>query len=204
MKLWLHHWMLTCVSVLDNGKVKHYKLKKTENGNYFVSRTRSFKTLNKLVEHYSKQADGLCVRLEEPCKTVTHTLHCNMSWDSVCWALFLCLFKSHCRSSKSRLVPVGVDGGSADSWPVIQHRGPMGDRPQIHQAAEEVRGRAVWRSVRGPVERHHSSRSEDPQTWYIIASFSLTEDVEPKPSKSERVKNYLSYIHYQTGIFFAF
>lgn len=69
----------------------------------------------------------------------------------------------------------------------------MGDRPQIHQAAEEVGGRAVWRSVRGPVERHHSSRSEDPQTWYIIASFSLTEDVEPKPSNWKQLQLLIIY-----------
>lgn len=64
--------MLTCLPVLDRGKVKHYKLKKLDNGHYFVSRTKSFETLKELVEYYSKQADGLCVRLGEPCKKVTH------------------------------------------------------------------------------------------------------------------------------------
>lgn len=83
----------------------------------------------------------------------------------------------------------------------------MGDRSQIHQAAEEARSRSVWRSVRGPVERHHSSRSEDPQTWYIT-SFSLTEDAKPKPSNSEAIKKIFEYkfflfIH-QTGIISAF
>ncbi|XP_031717585.1 tyrosine-protein kinase SRK2-like [Anarrhichthys ocellatus] len=51
------------LSVLDRGKVKHYKLKKLENGHYFLSRSRSFETLEELVEHYSKQAV-----LREPCK----------------------------------------------------------------------------------------------------------------------------------------
>ena len=64
---------ITCLSVLDNGKVKHYKLRKLDNGHYFVSRTKSFETLKELVEHYSRQADGLCVRLGEPCKKVKHT-----------------------------------------------------------------------------------------------------------------------------------
>lgn len=77
---WVYHWTFTCVSVLDSGRVKHYKLKKTDNGHYFVSRTRSFETLKELVEYYSKQADGLCVRLGEPCKKVKHTVQCNMSW----------------------------------------------------------------------------------------------------------------------------
>uniref|UniRef100_A0A673KCN6 Tyrosine-protein kinase n=1 Tax=Sinocyclocheilus rhinocerous TaxID=307959 RepID=A0A673KCN6_9TELE len=48
------------LSVLDNGKVKHYKIRKLENGGYFVSKTRSFFTLRDLVEHYSRNEDGLC------------------------------------------------------------------------------------------------------------------------------------------------
>lgn len=68
----------------------------------------------------------------------------------------------------------------------------MGDRPQLRQAAEEARSRSVWRSVRGPVERHHSSRREDPQKWYTNASFSLTEGVKPETSNSEMSKNDLS------------
>lgn len=50
--------------------MKHYKLKKTAEGRHYVSHTRSFQTLTELVEHYCLQADGLCVRLGEPCKKV--------------------------------------------------------------------------------------------------------------------------------------
>lgn len=57
-------------TVLDRGKVKHYKIRKTDTGEYFVSRNRNFPTLKQLVEHYSKQEDGLCVRLLQPCKKV--------------------------------------------------------------------------------------------------------------------------------------
>lgn len=59
------------LSVLDKGSVKHYKLRKTETGQYFVSKSRIFPTLKKLVEHYSNQADGLCSRLGEPCRKVS-------------------------------------------------------------------------------------------------------------------------------------
>lgn len=62
--------MLACVSVLDCGKVKHYKLKKLDNGHVFVSRARAFLTVQELVAHYSQEADGLCVRLGEPCRKV--------------------------------------------------------------------------------------------------------------------------------------
>lgn len=71
------------LSVLDYGKVKHYKLKKTNNGQYFVSRTRSFWTLKELVEHYSKQADGLCVRLGEPCKKMEAPQTYGLSYNTV-------------------------------------------------------------------------------------------------------------------------
>ncbi len=58
------------IAVLDNGKVKHYKIRKQDNGSYFVSRNHSFFTLKELVEHYSRNEDGLCVHLAEPCKKV--------------------------------------------------------------------------------------------------------------------------------------
>ncbi|XP_026089742.1 tyrosine-protein kinase SRK2-like [Carassius auratus] len=69
------------LSVLDNGKVKHYKIRKMENGGYFVSKTQTFFTLRDLVEHYSRNEDGLCVCLAEPCKKLmapeTHGLSYN-------------------------------------------------------------------------------------------------------------------------------
>lgn len=69
------------LSVLDNGKVKHYKLRKTDNGHYFVSKSKTFPTLKQLVEHYSKHTDGLCTCLGEPCKKIevpqTHGLSYN-------------------------------------------------------------------------------------------------------------------------------
>lgn len=108
--------MLTCLSVLDYGKVKHYKLRKTDVGHYFVSRTKSFRTLRELVEHYSKQPDGLCVRLGHPCQKVKFTSHYGKLFLSISLIVselwFLC---------------VRVDGGPTDLWSVLQHSGPMGD-----------------------------------------------------------------------------
>ncbi|XP_068432660.1 tyrosine-protein kinase FRK [Clinocottus analis] len=71
------------LSVLDNGKVKHYKLKKLENGHYYVSRTKSFQMLEELVAHYSKNADGLCVRLGEPCKKMEAPQTHGLSYNTV-------------------------------------------------------------------------------------------------------------------------
>ncbi|XP_041950556.1 tyrosine-protein kinase SRK2 [Alosa sapidissima] len=75
------------LSVLDKGKVKHYKIRKTETGEYYVSRNRTFPTLKLLVEHYSKKEDGLCLRLLQPCKKMeapqTHGLSYNTAdqWE---------------------------------------------------------------------------------------------------------------------------
>uniref|UniRef100_A0A3B4B6F0 Tyrosine-protein kinase n=1 Tax=Periophthalmus magnuspinnatus TaxID=409849 RepID=A0A3B4B6F0_9GOBI len=71
------------LSVLDHGRVKHYKLKKLENGQYFVSRTKSFETLKELVEWYTVQADGLCVRLGEPCKKLEAPTTYGLSYNTV-------------------------------------------------------------------------------------------------------------------------
>lgn len=71
------------LSVLDNGKVKHYKLRKLDNGQYYVSRTKSFQTLKELVEHYSRQSDGLCARLGEPCKKIEVPQTYGLSYNTV-------------------------------------------------------------------------------------------------------------------------
>ncbi|CAL1585447.1 unnamed protein product [Knipowitschia caucasica] len=71
------------LSVLDSGRVKHYKLRKLENGQYFVSRTKSFETLKELVEWYSGQADGLCARLGEPCRKMEAPTTYGLSYNTV-------------------------------------------------------------------------------------------------------------------------
>ncbi|KAF3702490.1 Tyrosine-protein kinase FRK [Channa argus] len=71
------------LSVLDSGRVKHYKLKKLDNGQYFVSRTRTFLTLKELVSYYSKYADGLCVCLGEPCKKMEAPQTHGLSYNTV-------------------------------------------------------------------------------------------------------------------------
>ena len=36
-------------------------------GGFFIARRTTFRTLQELVDHYSKDADGLCVNLRKPC-----------------------------------------------------------------------------------------------------------------------------------------
>ncbi|TSV68160.1 Tyrosine-protein kinase fyna [Bagarius yarrelli] len=47
--------------------VKHYKIRKLDNGGYYITTRAQFETLQQLVHHYSARAAGLCCRLIVPC-----------------------------------------------------------------------------------------------------------------------------------------
>ena len=55
------------LSVRDREKVKHYRIKRLENGTFFVTRRVAFETISDLVAYYQQQADGLSVNLIHPC-----------------------------------------------------------------------------------------------------------------------------------------
>lgn len=55
------------VAVRDGDTVKHYRIRQLDEGGFFIARRTTFRTLQELVEHYSKDADGLCVNLRKPC-----------------------------------------------------------------------------------------------------------------------------------------
>ena len=55
------------LSIRDTKKVRHYGIKRLENGTFFVSHHVTFETLQDLVAYYQQQADGLCVNLRYPC-----------------------------------------------------------------------------------------------------------------------------------------
>uniref|UniRef100_A0A4W4DWG1 Tyrosine-protein kinase n=2 Tax=Electrophorus TaxID=8004 RepID=A0A4W4DWG1_ELEEL len=48
--------------------VKHYKIRRLEDGGFFISSRITFKTLDDLVTYYQKQAYGLCRRLGKACE----------------------------------------------------------------------------------------------------------------------------------------
>lgn len=55
------------LSVRDGDTVKHYRVRKLDEGGYFIARRTPFRNLKDLVKHYSQDADGLCVELRKPC-----------------------------------------------------------------------------------------------------------------------------------------
>ena len=58
------------LSVKDGDMVKHYKIRTTETGNYFIAHNNPFTSLSDLIQHYTKTADGLCDVLKKACVKV--------------------------------------------------------------------------------------------------------------------------------------
>lgn len=58
------------LSVRDKECVKHYRIRRLDDGGFFIARRTTFKNLNELVAHYSKEPDGLCVNLRKPCSKI--------------------------------------------------------------------------------------------------------------------------------------
>uniref|UniRef100_A0A6J0VF93 Tyrosine-protein kinase n=1 Tax=Pogona vitticeps TaxID=103695 RepID=A0A6J0VF93_9SAUR len=51
--------------------VKHYKIRRLDQGGYYICPRNMLSSLNQLVNHYSANQDGLCQRLTEPCLSLT-------------------------------------------------------------------------------------------------------------------------------------
>ncbi|KAG2460873.1 LCK kinase, partial [Polypterus senegalus] len=49
--------------------VKHYKIRNLDSGGYYITPRISFSTLRDLVQHYTRNAEGLCTRLTKHCQT---------------------------------------------------------------------------------------------------------------------------------------
>lgn len=49
--------------------VKHYRIRNMDNGGFYITAKISFNSLKELVQHHSREADGLCTKLMKPCKS---------------------------------------------------------------------------------------------------------------------------------------
>lgn len=70
------------LSVRDGDTVKHYRIRQLDDGGFFISRRTTFTTLQQLVEHYSADADGLCVNLRKPCIQIEKPVTAGMSYNT--------------------------------------------------------------------------------------------------------------------------
>jgi len=73
------------LSVRDGSSIKHYRIRQLDSGGYYIARRRPFSTLQELIEHYSKDADGLCVQLNKPAMKIetpqTSTFTYDDQWE---------------------------------------------------------------------------------------------------------------------------
>lgn len=71
------------LSVLDERVVKHYRIRRLDEGGFFLTRRKSFSTLNEFVSHYTKTSDGLCVKLGKPCLKIQVPAPFDLSYKTV-------------------------------------------------------------------------------------------------------------------------
>ncbi|XP_007521118.1 tyrosine-protein kinase FRK isoform X2 [Erinaceus europaeus] len=71
------------LSVLDRGVVKHYRIRRLDDGGFFLTRRKIFSTLNEFVSHYTKTSDGLCIKLEKPCLKIQVPAPFDLSYQTV-------------------------------------------------------------------------------------------------------------------------
>ena len=55
------------LSIRDTERVRHYRIRRLDNGGYFVTRRAVFDSIQDLVYYYQQQSDGLCSVLGQPC-----------------------------------------------------------------------------------------------------------------------------------------
>ena len=58
------------LTVKDDNRVNHYKVKKRNDKKFYISHREAFRSLNELIYHYAERADGLCCRLTLPASKI--------------------------------------------------------------------------------------------------------------------------------------
>lgn len=63
--------------------VKHYKIRKLDNGGFYISPKISFQDIGSMIKHYHNKADGLCRKLDRPCAKPK----AQKPWDKDAWEI---------------------------------------------------------------------------------------------------------------------
>ena len=75
------------LSIRDNERVRHYRIRRMDNGGFFVTRRATFLNIQELIAYYREQADGLCCQLLYPClltekpQTAGLSKQANEEWE---------------------------------------------------------------------------------------------------------------------------
>ena len=76
------------VVVRDSDTVKHYRIRQLDDGGFFIARRATFTTIANLVEHYSRDSDGLCMNLRKACTQVLTIDHFSFLCMK-CWIVLI-------------------------------------------------------------------------------------------------------------------
>ncbi|XP_037376854.1 tyrosine-protein kinase FRK [Talpa occidentalis] len=71
------------LSVLHEGVVKHYRIRRLDDGGFFITRRKVFPTLKEFVSYYTKTNDGLCIKLDKPCLKIQVPATFDLSYKTV-------------------------------------------------------------------------------------------------------------------------
>ncbi|XP_069742917.1 tyrosine-protein kinase FRK [Narcine bancroftii] len=71
------------LSVRDGDIVRHYRIRRLDEGGFFITRRSTFKTLEELVNNYIQKQDGLCTKLETPCQKMETPVTVGLSYNTV-------------------------------------------------------------------------------------------------------------------------
>ncbi|XP_072220042.1 tyrosine-protein kinase Lyn isoform X2 [Leuresthes tenuis] len=71
------------VNVQGMDSVKHYKIRKLDNGGFYISPKISFQDIGSMITHYHSKADGLCRKLDRPCVKPK----AQKPWDKDAWEI---------------------------------------------------------------------------------------------------------------------
>ena len=73
------------LSLRDIDTVKHYRIRRLDDGSYYIKNRVTFRTIQELVAHYKKDSDGLAQQLSDPCirfsQPVTTSLSYKDEWE---------------------------------------------------------------------------------------------------------------------------
>ncbi|CAD5206584.1 unnamed protein product [Bursaphelenchus okinawaensis] len=69
------------LSVREGDSIKHYRIRPLDQGGYFIAKRVVFNNLKELIEHYSTDADGLCVKLSKPPSRVESPQTSTFTYD---------------------------------------------------------------------------------------------------------------------------
>lgn len=72
------------LSIRDNDRAKHYRVRRLDNGGFYIAKTVAFDALADLIEHYTSRSDGLCCRLtKEAQKAENKPTTLGLSYDTI-------------------------------------------------------------------------------------------------------------------------